>query len=367
MTIKATGSFATSMPNPFPYQYRTWIYLRNLLFPTTSTTKVIYPIYCTLYKSDVVNPVAYRRSYFISANPREGVLSGPNINYIGNYITSSSANYQTYPGAIRFASTIPADMNLVVQPDEELVVAIFSYYGYRSIPTLNNMDPYPCTSNIGVSCTFYDGQSGWQQFSNVDNVVIRFKDTSYTSTKFHVMIPDTPIAQYNNYFWYHIGVYNKVTKDYNYIYSNRFYRQWNLWYTSLTTYTQLTADIVGKAGSYKANTSVNVYNPSINTGADSYIFMCTQWSLFENGVTTLSPATLAMTTPATFAGVDDQSPLAVYFYNNMYLTMIPLQYVSSTSTFTFWLDNAHMPYTYDLPNFYIYAIRRSDWYITSSN
>jgi len=74
-----------------------------------------------------------------------------------------------------------------------------------------------------------------------------------------------------------------------------------------------------------------------------------------------------MSTPATFIGTLDQSPLAVYFYNNMYLTMIPLQYVTSTVSFTFWLDNAHMPYTYDLPNFYIYTIRRNDWRITSSN
>lgn len=70
MTIKPTGTWSTNMPNGFPYQYRTWIYLRNILFPTTSTTKTVYPIYCTLYKSDVVNPVAYRKGYFISANPR---------------------------------------------------------------------------------------------------------------------------------------------------------------------------------------------------------------------------------------------------------------------------------------------------------
>ena len=51
----------------------------------------------------------------------------------------------------------------------------------------------------------------------------------------------------------------------------------------------------------------------------------------------------------------------------MYLTVIPLTYVASTASFSFWLDQAHMPYTYDLPNFYIYAVRYSNWQITSTN
>lgn len=51
----------------------------------------------------------------------------------------------------------------------------------------------------------------------------------------------------------------------------------------------------------------------------------------------------------------------------MYLTIIPFTYVSSQLTFTFHLDNAHMPYTYDLPTYYIYAIRNSVWDLTSSN
>lgn len=51
----------------------------------------------------------------------------------------------------------------------------------------------------------------------------------------------------------------------------------------------------------------------------------------------------------------------------MYMTLIPLSYVTTTSTFTFWLDNAHMPYTYDLPNFYIYSARRDNKRIYSSN
>ncbi len=51
----------------------------------------------------------------------------------------------------------------------------------------------------------------------------------------------------------------------------------------------------------------------------------------------------------------------------MYLTVIPFTYVASQTTFTFHLDQVHMPYTYDLPDFYIYTVRNSDWQIYSSN
>ena len=74
-----------------------------------------------------------------------------------------------------------------------------------------------------------------------------------------------------------------------------------------------------------------------------------------------------MTTPATFQGTEEKSPLGVYLTNGMYLTVIPLNYNTNTNAFTFWLDDAHMPYTYDLPNFYIYVIKYSDYRIYSAN
>lgn len=116
ITIKGSTSYLVSNPNIFPYRTSIYIYLRNLLFPKSSSNKIVYPIYATLYKSDVVNPTEYMRMYFISANPSESGMTGVTFDYLSNYITSTSANYQTYPGALRFASTIPASMNLVVQP-----------------------------------------------------------------------------------------------------------------------------------------------------------------------------------------------------------------------------------------------------------
>lgn len=67
ITIKATGSYAVSNPNPFPYNSRIYLYIRNILFPKAATDRQIYPIYMTLYKSDVVNPTYYRKAMFLGA------------------------------------------------------------------------------------------------------------------------------------------------------------------------------------------------------------------------------------------------------------------------------------------------------------
>ena len=40
----------------------------------------------------------------------------------------------------------------------------------------------------------------------------------------------------------------------------------------------------------------------------------------------------------------------------MYMAVFPFQLTASLSFFTFFLDYLHMPYHYDLPNYYIYVI-----------
>ena len=65
VTIKATGSYATSTPNPFEQNVQRWIYLRNILFPKAATDRNLNVIYMTLYKSDVVNPTYYRKAQFL--------------------------------------------------------------------------------------------------------------------------------------------------------------------------------------------------------------------------------------------------------------------------------------------------------------
>ena len=102
VTIRATASYAVGTPNPFPYNQRIYVYLRNIRFPKSSSTQTVYPIYVSLYKSNIVNPTAYRRGTFLCATPRESAVSGLVISYVSNYFTSTAANYQTYPGALRF-------------------------------------------------------------------------------------------------------------------------------------------------------------------------------------------------------------------------------------------------------------------------
>jgi hypothetical protein len=153
VTVKGSPTYLSGTPNAFNYQTTVDVRLYNFVFPLASTNKIVYPIYLTLYKSDIVNPTEYRRAYFFSADPSESNPTGLSISYLNNYYTSTAANFQTYPGALRFASTTPASMNLVVQPDEKLVLTLYARYGFRSLGVLNE-GSYPCTSNIGLSCQY---------------------------------------------------------------------------------------------------------------------------------------------------------------------------------------------------------------------
>lgn len=283
ITIQGTTSYLASVPNIFPYNTGRYIYLKNIYFPTASTVKTIYQIYFALYEGNVVNPNTYYQVLTVSADPSEGALSGLSLSYLNNYYTSSPSNYQTYPGVLRFASVASSSqLNLVVQPNYQLVVTFFARYGFRSISTLNNMDAYPCTSNIGITCQLFYGQTnGANQIFWYDQIVVTFTTTEYSTKNFHILIPDMQIAQYENYFWYHIGFYNIVNKDFTYIYSGNYYRTSTSWSSSITSNSNFYADITGKAGAYRNNVTVYVSNTGgKTTGDSSFIILCTQWSLF---------------------------------------------------------------------------------------
>lgn len=88
------------------------------------------------------------------------------------------------------------------------------------------------------------------------------------------------IAQYVNVFWYHVGLYNFVTKEYVYSYSGSYSRNSLYWSSGLTQNSLFYADITGKAGSYRKNVTIFVNNSMINTGGISFVMICTNWSLF---------------------------------------------------------------------------------------
>ena len=71
------------------------------------------------------------------------------------------------------------------------------------------MQPYPCTSNIPISCTYYQGNSGsYNQIFMLDKVGVTFLDTSYATTPFHIIIPDTLLYWNNRNVYFYAGFYN---------------------------------------------------------------------------------------------------------------------------------------------------------------
>lgn len=102
LTIQANATYLSTISNLFPYQSFTYIRLKNMAFPLTSSNKNVYPLYLALYQSNVVNPITYYYSIQISCNPPYNNLAGVNFKYVSNmYSTSGNTNFQTYPGVVR--------------------------------------------------------------------------------------------------------------------------------------------------------------------------------------------------------------------------------------------------------------------------
>lgn len=103
LTIRANSAYLAQVPNFFSYQAYAYIGLKNIAFTLSSSNKNVFPVYCALYKSDVVNPTTYYNVRMISSMPALNTLSGVSLSYVSNYYTTSGGtDYQTYMGAIRF-------------------------------------------------------------------------------------------------------------------------------------------------------------------------------------------------------------------------------------------------------------------------
>jgi len=118
LTIKGSSTYLSTNPNMFPYNTYTTIILKNIYFPVTSSNKNLYPVYVTLFKSDIVNPIPYYYYKNLHVMPSTGALTGVSFNYINNFFTNTPANYQTYPGALRFESATPPQLSFIIQPNQ---------------------------------------------------------------------------------------------------------------------------------------------------------------------------------------------------------------------------------------------------------
>jgi hypothetical protein len=64
-----------------------------------------------------------------------------------------------YPGFLRVESTLPSEMNYIIQENEVRVIMVVSRFGLKGMGTINNQDAYPCASNINVKCRFLLGHA----------------------------------------------------------------------------------------------------------------------------------------------------------------------------------------------------------------
>lgn len=278
--LKITISSSNAGLNIFSYVTYTTITLNNVIFSTSSSNQNVFPVYVTLYKTTGVAATPYYFYTNLHVMPSSSLFSGLSITYLNNYYTSTPSLYQTYTGVLRLESSTFSQLSFQVQPNQQFVIVLYAMYGFRSFSLANNAS-YPCTSNIGVSCLYLVGEQNTNQFFGWDRIIIFFSHTSYSTTDFHVLVPDTQTGQYTNNFFYQSGFYNQISKDIVFNCANSYSRIWNSWSNAIPAVSaNMQADMEGKAGSYRTNVSITVYNPSITLSGLSFVFLCTQWSFF---------------------------------------------------------------------------------------
>ena len=201
--------------------------------------------------------------------------------------------------------------------------------------------------------------------SNWERIYVFFPDNNETTTTFHVIIPDAVVTASDNRYYFLLGAYNKLTKDYKYYYRDQYYRRYTGWQNGpVNEYTTMSVDLEGKAGSYRNNVSISVAG-TLPTGNHNFLVISSAWSLFENGKSAYTTATTGLSNPTFYT--DHLSPLSVLMGDGMYITVIPFTCSSTIYSFTMWIDNLHMPYHYNLPNYYIYVLSSSSNSMASYN
>lgn len=177
-------------------------------------------------------------------------------------------------------------MNYIIQENEVRVIMVVSRFGFKGMGSINNQDAYPCTSNINVKCTFLLGHpdtASLEQVLEWDRVVITFPSNEENTKKFHVIIPDTPKTFSSNYYYHFVGVYNKYSKDYKFYYMNDAFVRSSWGYQAEIAGVlkpTLFVDFGGRAGSYRNNMTINIFNNVKNTGDFSFLCISTSWSFY---------------------------------------------------------------------------------------
>jgi len=96
--------------------------------------------------------------------------------------------------------------------------------------------------------------------------MVEFLDRNFSTTPFHIIFPDTNTG-YTRDYYYQIGFYNLLTKDCLFKYYAKFTRNNPSWISNpLVPSNNLTADITGRAGSYRNNVKIVVFNPAPSLG-----------------------------------------------------------------------------------------------------
>lgn len=344
---------SSSISNYFPINTYVDVTINDLKYVAPSShSNYIYPFFFKFTRSEAVASVTYSWMYTPNVLPQRNQLSANFYFTISNELANAGVYY---PNVYRIHSTDTAAWSYVIQPNEIRVISLFQSLGYRSsiaVPDLNN---YPCASNIGVVCNYTKGEvdTGTAQKTILDwDRVDIFLQGQETTVPFHIILPDI-VTTSTNYFEVLVGKYNNISRQFVYVHMEdlRIFYPSGAAITSKTFVAQTLLQLNGKAGSYANSTQVDIdaNSNSYALSGPSAIVIVSTWELF-NSLSSLP--SLVNNNSLTAFGINNNAPLYVLLDGSNYLTYIP--FAGSTTAFSFYISNLHLPYIYDLPYYSIF-------------
>lgn len=351
ITIASSSSF-----NLYPQSVTTTIQINNVKFMYASSHSFyIYHFYFMLTVSLATQATVQK--YLINPMVVQQRNQLPTFSmYFSNTIYNSGSNYLN---VIRLVSPTITEFQNILQVNQKRIITIFAYQGWLNLFTnLSSYSPYPCSSNLAVTCTYISGSNSLNISTSYpldwDRINIVLPGTEST-TKFSIILPTQYLSNSSILFEVMIGFIQTTNGAITYLHSEAmpnlgaptFLNPSTVAVYSTTQQTGMMLNVAGQAGSYMSNVSISVTPSNAFTGSSysTSLIIMSSWQFYDS-TTALSASSLSSGDPI-FANIE-QTPMCLQISSTSYLTYIPFT-SASFSSFSIYFDNVKLPYNLDLP------------------
>ena len=332
-----------------------------------SQTQVFEVFYSLIYDNSLTpSRLSLVKAGLILPSTRTTIISS----HFSNDIHWTSGSEQLiFPSLINLVGAYSDFTYAIDSASEKRVITIYARYSFKNLIGTNakTNNPFPCSSNIDVTCIFVEGDKASaltsSYFPDWDRVHI-FLPYSITQN-FHIIVPDiyTFVASQTYSYEICLGKYNFSSFIFtNLLMANTLSISTQTLDTALPSQeTSLKIQTSGYAAAKIASFQVDIKTTVSHLGNTDLLFgagvvIITNWELFKNGVSSVITVGSPLgTLKNSIVGLNYTDKLNVIHY----LLFIPLINTADLNTLTsVFLGNVFNPFSLDLPDYAIYASGR---------